>query len=124
MRDKLASMTEHVQANLKAAGNRRKKWYDRHARDKRFTAGDQVLVLLPFCTSKQTAQWQGPYQVKRVGEFNYLIYLPDHKRKRRVLHVNMLQKWHQPPTPVLLSQEAPDAISQMEVPVWNELDQG
>ena len=34
MRDKLAAMTEHVQANLKAAGDRQKKWYDRHARDR------------------------------------------------------------------------------------------
>ena len=75
MRDRLTKMTDHVHANLKASAVQQKKWYDRNARGRCFTAGDQVLVLLPSSTSKLTARWQGPYQVvKRVGEVNYLIY--------------------------------------------------
>ena len=83
MRDRMATMNDHVQENLKAAGLRQKKWYDRNARDRTFQVGDQVLVLLPSSTSKLMAQWQGPYRVlNRVGEVNYLIDMPDHKKKK------------------------------------------
>ena len=97
MRDWISAMCDQVGENLKSARARQKKWYDRNARDRSFEAGDQVLVLLPTSTSKLTAQWQGPYQVlSRVGSVNYLVHMSDRKKKRRVLHVNMLQKWQQP----------------------------
>ena len=99
-------MTDHVQENLKAEGVCKKKWYDRNDGDRSFQVGDQVLVLLPSTTSKLTAQWQGPYQVlSRVGKVNYLIHMPDHNKKKQVLHVNMLQKWHYPPVSVLLARK-------------------
>ena len=80
----MTTMTEHVQENLKAAGVRQKKWYDRNARDRSFQVGDQVLVLLPSTTSKLTAQWQGPYQVlSRVGKVNYLIHMEYVKIKKK-----------------------------------------
>ena len=63
MRDRMSAMSDHVQENLKSAGVRQKKWYDKNARDRSFHAGEQVLVLLPTSSSKLTAQWQGPYQV-------------------------------------------------------------
>jgi hypothetical protein len=121
----MTAMNDQVQENLKAVGARQKKWYDRNARNRSFHVGDQVLVLLPSSTSKLSSQWQGPYQVLRsVGEVNYLIYMTDHKKKKRVLHVNMLQKWHQPPVSVLLVQNALEEMDHEEVPVWNEADKG
>ena len=125
MRDRMTAMTDHVKVNLKAAGIRQKKWYDHNSRERSFCAGDQVLVLLPSSTSKLTAQWQGPYQVlSRVGDVNYLVYMPDHKKKKRILHVNMLQGWHQPSPSVLLAQTTTEALDQEEVPTWNDPDEG
>ena len=125
MRDRMESMSEQVQENLKTAGARQKKWYDRNARDRSFQEGDQVLVLLPTLMSKLTAQWQGPYQVlSSVGKVNYLVHMPDHRKKKRVLHVNMLQKWHQPMSTVFLAQRAAEEMDQKEVPAWNETDDG
>ena len=60
----------------------------------------------------------------RVGNVNYLVHMPDHKKKRRVLHVNMLQKWHQPMATVFLAKEAAEEMNQEEVPAWNEADEG
>ena len=122
MRDRMSAMSDHVQENLKSAGARQKKWYDKNARDRSFQAGEQVPVLLPTSSSKLTAQWQGPYQVvSRVGNVNYLVHMPDHGKKKRVLHINMLQKWHQPLATVFLAAEE---MEQEEVPAWNETNDG
>ena len=122
MRDRMSAMSDHVQENLKSAGARQKKWYDKNARDCSFQAGEQVLVLLPTSSSKLTAQWQGPYQVvSRVGNVNYLVHMSDHRKKKRVLHINMLQKWYQPLATVFLAAEE---MEQEEVPAWNETNGG
>ena len=125
MRDRMSAMNEQVQQNLKSAATRQKRWYDRNARDRTLQAGDQVLVLLPTSTSKLTAQWQGPYRVlNRVGKVNYLIHMPGHRKTKRVLHVNMLQKWHQPMATVLLAQRAVEEMDREEIPSWNETGEG
>ena len=39
----------------------------------------------------------GPYRVlRRVVEVNYKVYMPDKWKRRAILHINMLKKWHQP----------------------------
>ena len=54
-----------------------------------------MLVLLPTTSNKLEAKWQGPYLVeKRVGKVDYHIEIHNRKKKNRVLHVNMLQKWN------------------------------
>lgn len=78
-------------------------------------------MLLPTSASKLTAQWQGPYYVlKRIGKANYLVEMSDKKKKRRVLHVNMLQKWHSPAPSVLLAQDAVEEMDSEELPSWND----
>ena len=53
-----------------------------------------MLVLLPTSTSKLLAQWQGPYPVlRRVGRVNYEVDMADHRKRKRIFHVNMLRKW-------------------------------
>ena len=124
MREKLTAMSQLAQENLKTAAARQKRWYDHNARERSFVAGDKVLVLLPTSASKLTAQWQGPYHVVRpVGKVNYLVEMSD-KKKRRVLHVNMLQKWHTPAPSVLLAQEVAEEMDSDELPSWNEPSEG
>ena len=38
------------------------------------------------------AEWIGPYKVvRKVNEYNYEIQLP---KRKTILHINMLQKYH------------------------------
>ena len=94
MREMLEKMAELVQENLAKAQKQQKRWYDQNARQRELKAGDQVLVLLPTSTHKLLAQWQGPYQVlKKVGEVDYLVDMHDHRKRRRIFHINMLREW-------------------------------
>ena len=65
--------------------------YDQHARERVLEPEDEVLVLLPTTSNKLLAQWQGPYRVlRRVGEVNYKVYMPDKRKRKAILHINML----------------------------------
>ena len=89
-RDKLEAMKEAVHNNLRKAQQQQKVWYDQNSRERSFAAGDWVLVLLPTSASKLTAQWQGPYRVVEcMGKVNYAVHMHDHRKHRRVFHVNM-----------------------------------
>lgn len=56
--------------NLPRAQQQLKQWYDRNARTQEFKTENMVLVLLPTSSSKLLAQWQGPYQIEKIGEVN------------------------------------------------------
>ena len=117
-RERLAHMTELVQKNLSKAQTRQKNSYDRGTHERQFATGDQVLVLLPTTTSKLTARWQGPYEVvKPVGKVNYLVDLYDRRRRKRVLHVNMLKEWK---TPTSSSYSALEELPEDEIPGWDD----
>ena len=95
MRKKLSQMSKLVNKNLTNAQAKQKQWYDNSARSRKFSMGDQVLVLLPTDTNKLIAQWQGPYQVmKKIGNVNYQIDMHDHQKRKRIFHVNMLHPWY------------------------------
>ena len=105
MREKLQSMMDHVKDNLRVASHNQKTWY-KNSRLRTFQQGDQVLVLLPTSSSKLLAQWQGPYEIiKPVGKVNYQVQMHDHRKKTRILHVNMLQRSHTPSSPNYLTKE-------------------
>ncbi len=81
-RFRLGRACELAKENLKAVQGKMKTWYDRKARHRVFSSGDQVLVLLPVPGSVLQAQYSGPYIIERkVGECNYVVKTPDRKRK-------------------------------------------
>ena len=83
MSDKLAQMSELVHQNLSQAQVKQKQWYDKSAKSRNFSEGDQVLVLLPTNTNKLMAQWQGPYQVvKKIGNVDYQTDKHDRRKKK------------------------------------------
>ena len=97
VRERLSKMTELVQKNLSKAQQQQKRWYDSNARSREFNPGDRVLVLLPSSTNKLWAQWQGPYEIKRrIGKVDYEVEMFDKKKRKRVLHVNLLKEWVSP----------------------------
>ena len=91
-----------------------KTWYDQNARCREFYRGDQVLVLLPtYLNSKLLVQWQGPYLViHHVGSVNNQIDMVGKKKRKRIFHVNMLQKWNTPTSMAFLAkeEESPEAV--------------
>ena len=122
MREKLAHMTCLVEKNLSEAQKQQKRWYDRKAVERSFENGDQVLVLLPSDTSKLLARWQGPYKVlRRVGKVDYLVDMHDTRKRKRILHVNMLQRWYSPSvTDSFSAEDIADDWEENDVPVWKE----
>ena len=125
MRDKLDAMASEVHSNLTSAHQQQKVWYDRRARERSFEPGDRVLILLPSSTTKLTAQWQGPYEViKPVGKVNYLVWLHDRKKKKRVYHVNMLRKWNTPSASNYLVQLSEDDTEEEDIPTWQDEEGG
>ena len=118
VREKLDKMAELVEENLKEAQHTQKRWYDQHARERKFQAGDQVLVLLPSSTSKLLAQWQGPYEVVRqVNKVNYCIRMHDKRKKLKTFHINLLKEWNAPVQAVNLMEEQ-QVQDEEEIPVW------
>uniref|UniRef100_A0A8C3P213 Gypsy retrotransposon integrase-like protein 1 n=1 Tax=Chrysemys picta bellii TaxID=8478 RepID=A0A8C3P213_CHRPI len=78
--------------NLQDAQQERKAWYDKHARERSFRVGDQVMVLKALQATKMEASWQGPFMVReRLGAVNYLLAFPDPTLKPKVYHVNSLK---------------------------------
>ena len=121
MQERLAKLRNIVHENLADAQAVQKAWYDRHSRKREFQPGDQVLVLLPTSTNKLLAEWCGPYPViRRLGEVNYEVKMTDRRKKKRVLHINMLRQWHSPSAVSLLAEEVQEEVD--DVISWD--DQG
>jgi len=72
MRDPLEKMSELAQSHIAEAQKQQKFWYDRTARQRSFSPGQKVLVLLPSEDNKLLAKWQGPFEVqKKLGPTTY-----------------------------------------------------
>lgn len=69
--------------------------YNKKAQDRVYKVGEQVLVFLPEGGGKLDSKWQGPYKiVKKIGEVDYQIEMPDKRKSNRILHANLLKKWY------------------------------
>ena len=94
MRNKMESLAEQVQENMRTAQAVQKRWYDQTARERTFKPGQQVLLLLPTAESSLLAKWQGPFTVERkVGTVTYEILMPGRRKGKQIFHVNMLKEW-------------------------------
>ena len=128
MRDRMEAMKELVMENMRKAQASQKRWYDQNARDRELKVGSKVLDLLPSSTNKLLAQWQGPYVVlKQVGTVDYEIDMHDHRKRKRIFHVNMLREFSPPSDSMAVgywcAEEAylgEPGADDGEVPVWRE----
>ena len=124
MRERLEEMSELVSENLKGAQKCQNLWYDQNARKRVLEPEDEVLVLLLTTSNKLLAQWQGPYRVlRRVREVNYEVYMSDKRKRRAILHINMLKKWHQPEATCLWTVGV-DPDEENDVPTWRGEESG
>ena len=67
--------------------------YNKHAKEKEFQVGEQVIVLLPDSSSKVMSKWLGPGVVlqKRKPQ-SYLVELE--RGQKRWLHASKLRRYH------------------------------
>ena len=56
--------------------------------------------MLPPDSNKFLVQWQGPYPIiQKTGPVDYCVDMYDHRKRKRVFHINMLKKWYAAPQP-------------------------
>uniref|UniRef100_A0A8C6VTB1 Gypsy retrotransposon integrase-like protein 1 n=1 Tax=Nothobranchius furzeri TaxID=105023 RepID=A0A8C6VTB1_NOTFU len=104
MRQRLEEMTALAQESLRTAQQNQKRWYDCKARERSFTPGQQVLLLLPTSENKLLAKWFGPYEITRkVGKLTDELFMPDRTKKYQTFHVNLLKEF----------QSRQDVVSQL-----------
>ena len=124
IQDRMETMKDLVSENLGKAQQQQKAWYDRNARHRELEVGCQVLVLLPSSTNKLLAQWQGPYKVlEKIGSVNYTIDMHDRRKRKRIVHVNMLREFYQPSDQTAVGywcEEADSDGQEEEIPVWRD----
>lgn len=68
--------------------------FDKKAKQRVFSPGDQALVLLPLPGSDLQALYSGPYAIEwQVGQCDYMVRMPDCKCKTQLCHVNLLKPY-------------------------------
>ena len=101
MRDKMEEMASLVEDNMHQAQQTQARWYDQSTRQRSFTPGKQVLLLLPTTENKLLARWQGPYRITRkLGPVTYELEMPGRRKTRQVFHINLLKEWHERELPL------------------------
>ncbi|XP_076843961.1 uncharacterized protein LOC143488888 [Brachyhypopomus gauderio] len=97
--------------------------YDMKAVSREFTAGMQVLVLLPVKGASLSSRFMGPYQIKkRLSETDYLIDMPDRKRRFRVCHINMLKPFRGAVAEPVVIPKTPEVVKDVAVVATVERD--
>ena len=92
VKDKLEKVSEIARKNLKKAQNSMVEQYDKHAVQRSFVPGDEVLAILPVTGKPLQARFHGPYQIhKKVSEVNYVVLTPDRRKEKQLCHINMLK---------------------------------
>ena len=77
------------------------------------------MLLLPIATNKLLAQWQGPYSVVRqVSPVTYEIDMSNRRKKRKIVHVNMLKRWNGPVQSCYWTEDVSDNGDDDEVRTW------
>ena len=72
-----------------SAASQRNKNYDKKTQDRKFSVGEEVLVL-PSASNKLLSSWLGPFPITKVFHPDYRVLV---KGKEKVFHANMLKRY-------------------------------
>ena len=72
------------------ASQKNKTYYDKKTQDRKFSVGEEVLVLLPSASNKLLSSWLGPFPITKVFHPDYRVLV---KGKEKVFHANMLKRY-------------------------------
>ena len=89
LRNKLEETCQIARKSLEEAQGVYKQYYDRKGRNRKFSVGQKVLVLLPTEHNKLTLQWKGPYEITEV--INKMDYKINIAGKTKIYHANLLK---------------------------------
>ncbi len=93
-RERLHTVWKLVKHSLSSVQSQIKSHYDQKAVPRSFQAGDKVLILLLVPGSVLQVKFTGPYEIKeKLGDTDYVVDTPDHRRKSRLCHINMLKAY-------------------------------
>ena len=91
LRNRLEDVGKLARQNLEVAKGRQQKCYNRRAKERNFSPGDSVLLLLPQEHNKLQVCWRGPYEViAKSGGQNYKIRIGV---KEKLYHANLLKRY-------------------------------
>lgn len=94
-RERLHCAVKLARESPSSTQSRMKGRFNKKAVERKFNAGDQVLVLLPVTGSALSTRFSGPYDVERkLPETDFVIRTPERTRKTRLCHINMLKSFH------------------------------
>ena len=94
---KMWEMSEIVSDREVKAKASMKNFYDKSASVKIFKPGDMVLLRKPVLSGKMQCAWAGPFEVEQcISPVTYSLKLPGRANKAKVVHCNLLKKWHTP----------------------------
>ena len=91
--NRLEEVCKLARENLQVARKRQAFYYNKKTKERNFTVGDKVFVLLPLEYNKLCAARQGPYDIIEVLTGNN--YRVRTGRKEKTYHANLLKLYHQ-----------------------------
>ena len=95
LKEQMALTSAVVSEREKLAKAKMKVAFDKHAREKTFCVGEEVLIRKPGLKGKLGDSWDGPYLIlEKISPLNYKVETPG--RKSKILHVNLMKKWSIP----------------------------
>ena len=110
LKDKVAGAWRLARQNLEVSQCKMKEQYDKESEIRSFEAGDEVLVLMPTPGQPLNARYFGPYKVvRKINEVNYMINIPEGRKKYKICHLNLLKKFHSRLTNAAVNVIARDA---------------
>ncbi|XP_069972138.1 uncharacterized protein [Penaeus vannamei] len=93
LKDKMDECAKIAAQNAEINSSKFKSYFDLKSQDRTYSPGEEVLVLLPDNQNKLLMSWSGHYTVLECrNKVNYLI---DEGGKRKLLHANLLKKYHE-----------------------------
>ena len=91
LRSKLEETCKIAVESLLNSQEKQKFYHDKKAKPRTLETGDEVLILLPSDNNKLQMKWKGPFRIKQVGTYNYVVEIGNNCK---VFHINMLKKYH------------------------------
>ena len=95
LQDRLEKALQVAHEAQKESQTKSKTYYDSKARIQKYEPGDSVLVLRTIPSKPIEAKYTGPYRIiKQIGPVDYLVHFEGHKKDKRIIHANLLQKYN------------------------------
>ena len=116
LRGRLNKACSLAKEHLSVSQKDMKERYDKATVERSFSAGDQVLVLLPIPGSALSARFSGPHAIlKKISNTNYVVGTPNRRRKSRVCHVNMLKPFHVREVGLVVAEQVSDGSGHIDI---------